>query len=120
VSAADTWTISHLTERAIEYGSACSQRNRKLIVCSSALLVATFVGVLIAPRLFMIPLAGFVGLMIYVVVTCHRWHRQHGVFCPHCSRSLVELNDELEEIFLGAPAPEMLLCPNCRNVVAKR
>ena len=113
MSAANTWTISHLMRCAIEYGSACSRRNRKLVISSGALLVATFVSVLIAPRLFIVPLAGLVGLMVYILVTCHRWHRQHGVFCPHCSRSLVELNDELEEIFLDASAPETLLCPSC-------
>ena len=90
------------------------------MLIAGVLLALTFIIVRIAVKLFLIPIAGFVGLMVYILVTCHRWHRQHGVFCPHCTRSLIEVNDQLEEIFLGAPAPDTLVCPNCGSIIAKR
>ena len=111
--------MTELLEHTRSYGTACTRRNRKIIVVSGVLLFLAFLSIPISPKLFIIPVAGLAGLAIYVIVTCRRWHRLHGVFCPHCRRPLTEINDQLEEIILGAPVPDSLECPNCREIVAR-
>jgi hypothetical protein len=119
MSAADTWTITELMQHAQDYGSACTRRNRKLIVISVGLLALAFLSIPISPKLIAIPISGLIALAAYVVFTCRRWHRLHGVFCPHCQKSLIEVNDQLEEIFFGAPATDSLVCPHCGGIIAK-
>jgi hypothetical protein len=89
------------------------------MLVAAAFLALTFLSIPVSPRLFFIPIAGLAGLAAYVIATCHHWHRLHGVFCPHCQRPLIEINDQLEEIFLGAPAPDSLACPHCGKIIAR-
>ena len=112
-------TFTDLSDQMRGYAVACSRRDRTVIFASAVVLALTVFTVLSFPRFFLIPVAGFAMVAVFVTATCHRWHRRHGVFCPHCGHSLVELGEKLEEISTGASIPDSLSCPHCREIVAK-
>ena len=111
-------TIAELMEQMRRYATACTRRNSRIILASVIIFALTVFTVLIYPRLFLVPVAGLAALAVCVTATCHRWHRQHGIFFPHCGRSLVALGEQLEKMFLGAPVPDSLACPHCGEIIA--
>ena len=110
-------TIAEFTEQMRRYAAAIARRDRRIIFVSVLIFALTVFTVLIYPKLFLVPVAGLAALAVYVTAMCHRWHRQHGVFCPHCRHSLVALGEQLEDIFFGASVPDSLACPHCRQIV---
>jgi hypothetical protein len=113
-------TITEFTEQMRGYAAAIARRDRRIISISVLFFALTVLTTLIYPKFFVIPVAGLAALAIYVTTTCHRWHRRHGIFCPHCRHSLVALGEQLEEVFLGTPVPDSLACPHCGEIVAKQ
>ena len=101
------------------YGLACARRNRAVISIFAVVFTLTFFIAFNYPKFFPFPVAGLAFVAIYVIATCNRWHRRHGVFCPHCGHSLVKIGEKLEEISTSAAIPDSLSCPHCQEIVAK-
>jgi hypothetical protein len=116
-----TMTITDFCGQMRGYAVARRRRNRMIISISAVVLAVTFIIAFSYPKFFLIPVGGLALIAICVTATSSGWHRRHGVFCQHCGHSLVSLRKKMQEVdaevFAGAPIPDSLSCPHCREIV---
>ena len=117
-----------LRSRYLAYVEAARPRNVKLALSFAALPIA-IAAVLMMPSLsagtallaVAIFLGAIAGLALYIVLTANGFRRRHGVSCPSCGRSLIDVLHSLNvvEAKTGVPWPGFLECPKCATVFAK-
>jgi len=125
-----TWSYEELDNKLREYGVSASNRGNKLLkvffgilgvaVMIMALLVMCVIPKSVASTGLVFTLIAFCLLAIYVIITAREFHKNNGVFCPHCGVSLISFGnilDNLEDD--GIEKPNSLSCSQCHRVVVK-
>ena len=125
-----TWSYEELDSKLREYGVSASNRGNKLlkvffgILSVAAIIIALLVMCVIPKSVastgLVFILIVFVLFAIYVIITAREFHKNNGVFCPHCGKSLISFGnilDNLEDD--GIEKPNSLSCSQCHRVVVK-
>ena len=125
-----TWSYEELDQMLRAYGASSSDRENKLLkvflgILGVAVTIMVLLGMCVIQKSYastglIITLVAFGLLALYTIISAKAFHKTNGVYCPHCSKTLVSFGnvlDDLEED--GLERPESLECPRCHRVVVK-